>query len=84
MADAGQHFGALLDMAFDAFAHGEEGLGGAAHLRGAVRLEVRHGATLAEGVGGARQPLYRTHLVAQEQDCHRQKDQCRTYHPGNE
>jgi len=25
VADAGQHFGALLDMAFDAFAHGDEG-----------------------------------------------------------
>ena len=70
MADAGQHFGALADMALDALAHGDEGLGGAAHFGGAIGLEVRHGAALAEAVGGARQPLDRPHLVAQEQDRH--------------
>ena len=42
MADARQHFGALGDMALDALAHGDEGLGGAAHFGGAIGLEVGH------------------------------------------
>ncbi len=75
MADARQHFGALGNMALDALAHGDEGLGGAAHFGGAIGLEVGDGAALAEAFGGAGQPLDGPHLVAQEQngDAHQQE-----------
>ncbi len=71
-------------MAIDALAHGEEGLSGAAHFGGAIGLEVRHIAAFAEGVGGARQPFDRAHLVAQEQDRDGQQDQRRQCHQQNE
>ena len=71
-------------MALDAFAHGDEGLGGTTHFQGAIRLEVGHGAALAETFGGARQPLDRAHLVAQEQDGDAHQDQRGSHHPEDE
>ena len=53
-------------MALDTFAHSDEGLGGAANLGGAIGLEVRYGAALTEGFGGAGQLLDRAHLAAEE------------------
>jgi hypothetical protein len=41
VAHRGQQGGALLDVALDAAAHGQEGGGGLAHLLGPVRLEGR-------------------------------------------
>ncbi len=67
-------------MALDALAHGDEGLGGAAHLGGAIGLEIRHGAALAETVGGPRQPFDGAHLVAQENNRYADQDQRRSHH----
>ena len=68
VADAGQHFGALLHVALDALAHGDEGLRRAAHFGRAIGLEVGHRAALAEGFRRERKPLDGPHLIAQEQD----------------
>jgi len=57
MADTRQHFGALVYIAVNALAHGEESLRGAAHFDGAIGLEIGHGPALAEAFGGAGQPL---------------------------
>ena len=71
-------------MPFQPIAHGDEGLGGAAHFGGAVRLEVGHGAALAETVGGAGQPLDGPHLVAQEDDGDAHQQQRGAHHPEDE
>ena len=56
VADAGEHRRALLDLALDALLHVVEGDGRLAHLAGAARREIGHGAALAEGVDRRRQP----------------------------
>ena len=84
VADAREHLGALLHIALDAFAHGDEGLRRAAHLGRAVRLEVGHRPALAEAFRRLRQPFDRPHLPAQEQDRHRQQHQRGNHHPQHE
>ena len=69
VTDAGQHGRALLHVRSDAVAHLEEGGGRLAHLARTARAEiVRHGASLAEGVGGFGESQDRADLIAQEQD----------------
>ena len=69
VAHAGQHDGALLDMALDAVAHLDEGVGRLAHLARAARAEVLwRRAPLAEALGRLRQAQDRLDLVAQEED----------------
>ena len=85
MADARQHFGALLHIAVDALAHGDEGLRRAAHFGRAVRLEIGHRAALAERFRGTNASRsIGPHLVAQEQDRHGEQQQRRNHHPQDE
>ena len=71
VADAGQHLGALRDLAADAGAHLVEGAArDLAHLGGAVEDELADIAALAEIIGGLRQALDRPHLAAHEQRRH--------------
>ncbi len=81
VADPGKHLGALRDVTFDALAHGDEGLRGAAHFARAIRLEIGNGTALSEALGGNRQALDRPHLIAQKQDSDPQQNQRRTDHP---
>ena len=85
VADAGQHDGALLDIALDAVAHLDEGMRRLAHLARAARLEIgRRRPPSAETVGRLRQPQDRFDLVAQEQNRHGQQHQRGADHPQQE
>jgi len=84
VADAGEHGGALLDLAFDAPLHDGEGLAGAAHLARPGRLEVADGAALAEALGGVGEALDRADLIAQEEDGDGQQHEGGADHPDQE
>ncbi len=85
MADAGKHDGALLDMALDAVAHLDEGVGGLAHLARAARAEiVRRRAPLAKAFGSFGQAQDRLDLVAQEKNRHGEQDERSADHPYQE
>src|SRR5277367_4128476 len=84
VADACKHFGTLLDIAFDARAHGDESLSRAAHFGRAIRLEIRDFAALAERLRCEGQPLDRAHLIAQKKICDAQKYQRGDDHPQHE
>ena len=64
---AGQHLGALPDLALDAVAHRQKGDRRLADLDRTLDLEKRHVPALAETVGRRRQPAQRLDLVAQKQ-----------------
>ena len=67
MAHARQHDGALLDMAFDAVAHLDEGVSRLAHLARAARPEVLwRRPSFAETLGRFSQAQDRLDLIAQE------------------
>ena len=72
VADAGEHLGALLDLALQPRAHRQERGAGAADLLGAGRAE-RQRAALAEGLGRLGERADRADLVAQED--HRDRGQ---------
>ncbi len=82
--DPGQHRRALLDRAFDARLHLDEGLRRAPHLARATRSEIRHFAPFAETFGGVRQAQDRLDLVAQEDDGDADQHQRGTDHPEQE
>ncbi len=84
MADAGEHGGALVDLALDALAHLVEGDRRLAHLAGAARGEIGHGAALAEIVDGGGQSEDRADLVAQEDDGDGEQHHRGRHHPPDE
>ena len=67
MRDAGEHFGALLEEAGDAFLHAVEGDGGAAHFGGAFGFDGADITAEAEGFGGFGEFADGAHLVAHEE-----------------
>ena len=75
VAHAREHFGALLHIAVNALAHGDEGLCRAADFRCAIGLEVRHHTSLAEGFRHEGQPFDRPHLIAQEENRNAEQEQ---------
>jgi len=75
MGNAGQHFGALGDLAADAFAHGDKGGGGLADFLGPFGLEARRFPPLAEIVRRLGQPADGFDLVAHENYGNREQDQ---------
>ena len=82
MAHAGQHDGALLDMALDAVAHLDEGVGGLAHLARAARAEILwRRAPFAEAFGRFRQAQDRLDLIAQEKNGDGQQHERGADHP---
>jgi hypothetical protein len=74
-----------LDIALDAVAHLDEGVGRLTHLARAARAEIGwRGPALAEALGRLRQAQDRFDLVAQEQDRDRQQHERRSDHPQQE
>ena len=84
VADAGEHGGALVDLALDALLHVVEGDGRLAHLAGAARRKAGHRAALAEGVDRRRQAQDRADLVAQEDDGDGEQHDRGRHHPPDE
>ncbi len=84
MADAGEHLGALPDLAADALAHLDEGGGGLAHLARALGLEVGDVAALAERFGGLGEAADGPHLLAQEEDRDAEQQRRSADHPQND
>ena len=84
MRDAGEHLGALADLAPDPVAHLIEGDRGLTHFERALDLAERHRAALAEALRGGGQAPQRLDLVAQEQGRDRQQHQGRADHPQDE
>src|SRR5271169_2781530 len=82
MTDAVEHSGALLQSAFDALLHFDEGITRLPHLPRAVRPEVEV-AALAEILRGVGQAQDRANLIAQKKDRHRQKYDRGAEHPQN-
>ena len=78
---AGEHLGALADLALDALAHANKGHRGLPHFEGAFGFDERHRPALAEFLGGGRQAAQRLHLVAQEDCRNRQQHDRRADHP---
>src|SRR5580692_573815 len=78
---ARKHIGALLHKAFYSFSHRKKRARGAPHFARAIRFEIGHGAALAETFRRNREPLYRPHLIAQEDDRDAHKHDGRTHHP---
>ncbi len=85
MAHAGEHGGALLDMALDAVTHLDEGLRRLPHFAGAAWAEIgRRWPPLAQALGGLGQAQDRLDLVAQEQDGHGEQHERGPEHPQQE
>ena len=84
VADRGQQGRPLLDMPLDTSLHGQEGLGGLAHLAGAVRLEGRGVPAPTEVVRRLGEALDGPDLVADEQKGDPGEDQGRRRHPAQE
>jgi hypothetical protein len=84
VADRGQQGRALLDMALDPVAHGQEGGRGLTHLARAVRLEPGLDLAAPEGFRRLGQPLDGADLVADEQDRHRHQQHRRQHQPQHE
>ncbi len=79
--DAGEHLGALCDLALDALTHAEEGGRRLAHFGGALRPERRHVDAAPERFRRRRKPAQRAHLVAQEQHGDGERHERRPHHP---
>ena len=73
----------MLERAFDAPFHFDEGVAGLADLARAMRAEIEI-AALAEILGGAGEAQDRADLVAQEQDRDSEQHDRRAQHPENE
>ena len=85
MADRREHGSPLLDLAFDTFAHLQEGDAGAAHFIGTSR-HIGHGRllALAETLGCARQCQDGPDLSAEKQDRDGEQDERGPDHPDQE
>src|SRR5205823_5186661 len=81
MAHAGEHFRTLRNIAFDALAHGEEGLCGTADFRCSMRLEIRNSASLAKAFRSMRKLFDWANLIAQEKDGDGKQHERRSHHP---
>src|SRR5438270_7165 len=83
VTDAVEHRRALLDCAFDAALHLDEGVTGLPDFTRALRPEIDLPA-FAEGLGGACETQNRFDLIAQESDRYKNQDERRAKHPHDE
>ncbi len=84
VADAGQHFSPLVQLAHDAMTHGLEGAAGKPHLARAFKPVIRCLTSKAKRPRGVGKPQDRPHLTAHEQQGNRKEQDRGAKRPAEE